>query len=193
MTAAVLDPASAIAAAGRELLDSLRQMVDKPADDVPGLLDELTAVLRRARGKVNRAAKKAAEEAKAPAKTLESASSAGQQAAQAPASSTTPVERPLPLGEVLAPYAKRTADRRAQPCGTPSAEKVTATVGPKPGRPGGHRRPRERLVRWLRRVARRAWQHPVVDRFLRVAVFLLGCAVLVVLVLVAASRLPVAP
>ncbi len=54
-----LNPAEAIAAAGRELVDELRQLVDRgTADDIPGLLDELTALLRRARGRVNRATKK---------------------------------------------------------------------------------------------------------------------------------------
>lgn len=57
MTAAAVDPAIAIVAAGRELLDALRELVDRD-DPSPALLDEVTALLRRARGKVGRATRR---------------------------------------------------------------------------------------------------------------------------------------
>lgn len=58
MTAAVIDPATAIADAGRQLLDELRELLDRAdASDVPGLLDQVRRALRRASTRVNRATK----------------------------------------------------------------------------------------------------------------------------------------
>lgn len=62
MTAA-LDPTEVIAAAGQELLDRLRDLVDRETvDDVPAFLDELSKLTRRARGRITRARKRAEAE-----------------------------------------------------------------------------------------------------------------------------------
>jgi hypothetical protein len=64
MTAATLTPA----AAGADLLDQLRQLVQRhdsasSVEEVRQICDEVTAVLRRTRGRINRFAKQAAEQA----------------------------------------------------------------------------------------------------------------------------------
>lgn len=69
------DPADVIADAGHEVLVALAQIVERHADlrtdpdAVAGLLDELTVVLRRARGRVARAARPASAPTKAEAPT----------------------------------------------------------------------------------------------------------------------------
>lgn len=69
-------PAGTLEEAGSELLDELRRLVERGTADVPGLLDGLTAALKRARRKVNAAMKKQPEPEPAPTKQPSSSASA---------------------------------------------------------------------------------------------------------------------
>lgn len=121
MTAATIDPAIAVAAAGRELLDSLRELVDRDdAEDVPGLLDEVTALLRRARGKVNRAVKRD--------------ESPGRQPSSAPAKPPAPPVTRQPTPNVATPVAKVDRSGRAVTVALPPT--TTKRIGAEPITPG---------------------------------------------------------
>lgn len=117
MTAITVDPAATIAAAGRDLLDQLREFVDhESADDVPGLLDRLGKLLGSTRRKVNRvlrAAEPPVVEKPAPA---EQAVSAAPAAAPVDAAPKVEPAKPEPA--------------RAIPAATPAPARITVPVRP---------------------------------------------------------------
>lgn len=148
MTAAVLDPAAAIAAAGHDLLDQLRELTGRKDTDVPAtLLDELTELrdglnklLRRARTQARKHAVKLAEQGGAAKPATAPAAVKPAPTAAAP---TKPV--PAPSGRAV-PAAAKPAVRRTVPI---------APAKPHPPKPAstGATQPRvaqaARLPRWL--------------------------------------------
>lgn len=104
MTAAASDPAIMIASAGHQFFAALRELVERgEPTDVPGLLDEVTAHLRSARAKVNRATKRATEPAASPAPSTPAE----------PARKPAAEQSPKPLAPAVEATTTPAADRRA--------------------------------------------------------------------------------
>lgn len=110
--AAAIDPAAVVAAAGREFVEALRDLVGRDAEDVPGLLDEVSRLLRRARGRVARATKVVEPAVPATARPPASAPQPGRAVDETTASRTATapdgLAAPQPL-RVLIPAARPVA------------------------------------------------------------------------------------
>lgn len=128
MSTTALDPAAAIVAAGRELLEELQTLIDcgiTDADQVPGMLDKLTALLRRTRGKVARR-----KPEPKPAQAVKVAAVATKPATTKPAST---------------PATKQPATKPKPATQTPKPAKVTVPIPAR--RPKPHRAPAQPRVR----------------------------------------------
>lgn len=135
-TTAILDPAAAVAAAVSEVYDRLRELVERGPTDDPGLLDEIGALVRRARGRVTRARKRAVETEQPAIET------------NRPTAPAAVAPRPAPpaVTPAATPAADRITVRLVEPDPVPAAvPRSTSTEGAAaPSTGGRHRRHRHR-------------------------------------------------
>lgn len=159
MTAAILDPGQAIAAAMRDLYDELRAIVDRGPTDDPGLLDEIGRLTGRIRGRITRARKKAepAEATVADSKPV-AADRPSNGTASAPVS---PAEAPTVVLPIVVPGGPRHASpqtapdaptvprHRVVPATVPVDRSAVVTVRLPRDRGGRHRQRPARLPLWI--------------------------------------------